>query len=90
MPQRRAVIGSAQGLHARPAAVFTKAAAAVGHPVSIGRIGQAPVTASSALMIMSLGLNHGDEVELTVDDAAPAGTIDELTALLAADLDSAS
>ncbi|MGV9869268.1 HPr family phosphocarrier protein [Rhodococcus koreensis] len=90
MPHRRATIGSAQGLHARPAAVFTQAAAAVGHPVTIGRVGQDPVMAASALMVMSLGLSQGEQVELVVDDAAPTGTIDELTALLEADLDAAS
>ena len=90
MPQRRTTIGSAQGLHARPAAIFSQAAAAVGFPVTIGRVGDELAGADSALMIMSLGLSRGDEVELHVDDAAPAGTIDELVALLEADLDNAA
>jgi phosphocarrier protein HPr len=90
MSQRRTTIGSAQGLHARPAALFSQAAMAVGFPVTIGRIGEEPIGAESALMIMSLGLSKGDEVELHVDDAAPAGTIDELVALLEADLDGAA
>ncbi len=90
MPQRRVVIASAQGLHARPATVFTQAAAAVGHPVLIGRAGQDPVPADSPLMVMSLGLQQGDEVDLVVDDGAPAGTLDNLVALLETDLDAAS
>ena len=90
MPQRRTTIGSAQGLHARPAAIFSQAAAATGFPIAIGRVGAEPVGADSALMIMSLGLGQGDEVELHVDDAAPDGTIDDLVALLEADLDSAA
>ena len=90
MPQRRTTIGSAQGLHARPAAIVSQAAGAVGFPVTIGRVGDELVGADSALMIMSLGLSRGDEVELHVDDAAPAGTIDELVALLEADLDNAA
>jgi phosphotransferase system HPr (HPr) family protein len=89
MSVRRTTIGSAQGLHARPASIFSQAAAAVGLPVMIGRVGEEAVGADSALMIMSLGLSRGDEVELHVDDAAPAGAIDELVALLEADLDRA-
>lgn len=78
------------GLHARPAALFTQAAAACGQRVTIGRDDQAAVDAASILMVMSLGLKHGEEVVLTVDadgaeDADSA--LDELAALLATDLD---
>jgi phosphocarrier protein len=80
---------SASGLHARPASRFTQAAAATGQPVTIGRDGQPGVMASSILMVMSLGLQHGEEVVLSADDAAAEAALDELAALLGTDLDAA-
>ncbi|MCG2799046.1 MAG: HPr family phosphocarrier protein [Cellulomonas sp.] len=87
MPTRVATIGSQSGLHARPAALFTQAAAAAGHEVSIGRDGGPAVPAASVLMVMSLGLKQGDRVVLSAPDDAADGALDELAALLARDLD---
>ena len=85
MSSRTVAVGSSAGLHARPATTLSKAAAAAGVPVTIGRVGEEPVKASSILLLMSLGLGHGEEVVLTVegDDAI----LDELAALVASDLD---
>lgn len=87
MSSRRATIRSASGLHARPASRFTQAAAATGHPVMLGRDGEPPVLAASILSVMSLGLRQGEEVVLSVDDAAADDALDALAALLATDLD---
>lgn len=89
MPRRRVEIATATGLHARPAALLTQAAAACGHPVRIGRVGQAPVDASSILMVMSLRLEHGDKVELSTESDAAQAVLDKLAALLETDLDAA-
>lgn len=78
---------AASGLHARPAARFTQAAAATGVPVTIGRPDAPPVLASSILLVMSLGLGHGEEVVLHAPDASGEPALDELAALLAVDLD---
>ena len=86
MATRLAIIGSSSGLHARPASLFTQAAAAAGHEVMIGREDGPAVPAQSVLMVMSLGLRHGDTVVLSADDAA-GPVLDDLVALLARDLD---
>ncbi len=78
---------AAAGLHARPAALFTQAAAASGQQVTIGRDGQAAVDAASILMVMSLGLKHGEEVVLGADSPAADAALDELADLLGTDLD---
>lgn len=87
MPTRVATIGSASGLHARPAALFTQAAAAAGHEVSIAREGGPAVPAASVLMVMSLGLKQGDQVVLSAPDEAAGAALADLADLLARDLD---
>ncbi|HEY0187993.1 MAG TPA: HPr family phosphocarrier protein [Cellulomonas sp.] len=87
MPHRHVVIASAAGLHARPAAALAKQVAAAGLPVTIGRPGAAPVSAASLLMVMGLGLRHGEEAELAADGPGADALLDELAALLSTDLD---
>lgn len=90
MPQRHVVVGSGSGLHARPAALFTKAAAASGVRPTIATAGGAPVDAASILMVMSLGVRHGDEVVLAAEGPDADAALDDLAALLASDLDAAT
>jgi phosphocarrier protein HPr len=89
MPQRRAIIGSAQGLHARPASRFTQAVAGSGHAVEVSRPDGTPVPAASLLLVMSLALRAGDEVVLSCADPAAEPALDELVALLESELDAA-
>ncbi|MEU8341394.1 phosphocarrier protein [Actinomadura meyerae] len=87
MPERSVVIGSAQGLHARPAQIFVRTAARQPVPVSI-RVGdRAPVPASSILGVLSLGAGPGTEVTLSADGDGAAAALDELAGLLSRDLD---
>lgn len=86
MPTRTVTVASSHGLHARPAAVFTQAAAAAGVPVHVAKAGRT-VNAASILGIISLGINHGDEVLLTVDGDDADGVLDQLTTLLTTDHD---
>ena len=87
MIERQVRIGSANGLHARPAKLFTKAAADSGVKITIEKAGGKAVNAASILAVISLGLANGDEVTLaTIDDEAGAA-LDTLVALLAADHD---
>ena len=78
---RTATVSAAEGLHARPAAEFAKAAAATGIPVTL-RFGTKTVNAASILGVLSLGVMQGDEVVLssTVRDAD--GALDALVTLL--------
>jgi phosphocarrier protein len=81
------VIASKVGLHARPAALFSKAAAAAVVPVTIRKGDGAPVPAASILSVLTLGANCGDEVVLEADGDGAEQVLDELVALLSRDLD---
>jgi phosphocarrier protein HPr len=87
VPERTAVVGSPVGLHARPAAVFVKAAAAAPIPVTIRKKHGIAVNAASILSIMTLGVSHGDEVVLAADGDRADAVLDALTDLLEQDLD---
>jgi phosphocarrier protein HPr len=84
MPTKTVVVGSAVGLHARPAAIISEAAGELGSEVLIGLPGEEGVDASSALLIMTLGAGNGDSVEVSGDDAA---AVDKIAALVEQDLD---
>jgi len=84
MPTKSVVVGSAVGLHARPAAIISEAAAELDHEVLIGIPGDEAVDASSALLIMTLGAAKGDTVEVTSDDQS---ALDTIAALVEKDLD---
>ena len=87
MPQRSVVIASSVGLHARPAALFTKAAAAAGIPVTIRKGDGAPVQASSIRSVLTLNVGHGDEVVLEAEGADADAVLDGLVELLQKDHD---
>ncbi|MDO9396141.1 MAG: HPr family phosphocarrier protein [Herbiconiux sp.] len=83
---RTVTIASRTGLHARPAALFVKAAAGSGQAVQIAApTGSA--NAASLLSLMALGIEHGAEVTVEVTGAEEERVADELAALLASDLD---
>jgi phosphocarrier protein HPr len=77
-------VGSAVGLHARPAAIISEAAGELGSEVLIGVPGGDPVDASSSLMIMTLGAGKGVPVEVSGEDQA---AVEKIAALVAQDLD---
>jgi phosphocarrier protein HPr len=85
--QRSVVIASKVGLHARPAALFTKAATAAGMPITIRKAGGEPVPATSILSVLTLNAANGDEVTLEAEGDGADLTLDQLVALLAQDLD---
>lgn len=87
MAERTVTVRSAVGLHARPAAVFTRAAEDAGIPVRIAKSGAAPQDASSILGVMTLGVKGGDKVTLYADGPRAEQVLDELADLLSQDLD---
>ncbi|HMG31833.1 MAG TPA: HPr family phosphocarrier protein [Jiangellaceae bacterium] len=87
MPERTAVVASTVGLHARPAAVFVKAAGEQPAKVRIRKGEGEPVDAASILGIMTLGVEHGDEVVLSAEGEGAEESLDALVALLERDLD---
>lgn len=87
MPERIVTVASRVGLHARPAAVFVKAASAAPIPVTIAKSGKEPVSARSILAVLGLDVRHGDQVVIAADGTGAESTLDELEALLSADLE---
>jgi phosphocarrier protein HPr len=65
--ERNVVVAAAQGLHARPAALFVAEAGKQPVPVTIRKVDGAPVPTSSILGVMALGAHHGDEVVLATE-----------------------
>jgi phosphocarrier protein HPr len=84
MAQRRVVVASKVGLHARPAALFVKAAGATGLPVTIAKDGAAPADARSILSVLSLDVRGGDEVVVSVVGEGAEAALDELASILSA------
>ncbi len=80
-------IGSAHGLHARPAKMFAQAAKDAGMPVTIAKDAGAPVNAASILGVIALGVEQGDYVTLTADGERPDDVLDTLADLLSTDHD---
>ena len=87
MPSRTVIVGSASGLHARPAALFVAAAGAQPVPVTIRTGDKKPVPARSMLSVLSLGAKFGTEVTIEAEGDGAEAALDELAALLARDLD---
>ena len=84
MPSKTVTVGSAVGLHARPAALIAEAVSKSGVPVTLATPGGNAIDAGSPLMIMTLGAKQGTEVTVSSDDAA---VLDRIADLVATDLD---
>lgn len=87
MAERRVVIASRVGLHARPAAQFVQAVSKAGRPVTIAARGGPAVDAGSILSVLTLNAAAGDEVVLQADGDGADTALDGLAELLARDLD---
>jgi phosphocarrier protein len=87
MPSRTVIVGSATGLHARPAAMFVAAASAAAVPVTIRTAGKRAVPARSMLSVLSLGARQGTEVILEAEGDGADAALADLADLLARDLD---
>lgn len=78
MPSTTVTVGSAIGLHARPAAIIAEAVVEAGVPVTLSMDGGEAVDAGSALMIMTLGAGNGAQVTVDSDDEAAMRKIADL------------
>lgn len=89
MVERRVVVGWADGLHARPAALFCRAAMATGVPMTVRRDEGAAVSAASMLGVMGLGAEQGDEVVLASESDGPdaESALDRLARLVSEGLE---
>lgn len=78
MPSRSVIVGSAVGLHARPAALIADVAGKLDAEVTLAVPGGEPVDAGSALLIMTLGAGQGDTVVVSSDDPEALATVARL------------
>lgn len=87
MASKTVTVGSAVGLHARPAAVIADAAAEYDDEILLTLVGDEDgeeADAASSLMIMALGAEKGDQVTVTSDNAE---AVEKIAALIETDLD---
>jgi phosphocarrier protein HPr len=87
MVERRAVVGSRVGLHARPASLFVQAVSRQSVPVMIAKPGGKAVTARSILSVLALNAKGGEEVVLSAEGEGADAVLDELVEFLRIDYD---
>lgn len=89
MSERTVVVASLVGLHARPASLFSQAAAQTGILVTLTNSAGRSVNAASILGVLSLGVNYGDRVTLSAGGEGSELALDTLVTMLETDLDQA-
>ncbi|MGJ7905087.1 HPr family phosphocarrier protein [Actinopolyspora sp. H202] len=87
MPERHVTVASKVGLHARPAAMLAKEAAAQSVKITIRKQETEPVEAASILGLMTLGAAYGDEVVLAADGEGANDALDRIAELVNSELD---
>lgn len=87
MPYKTVEVGSATGLHARPAALFVAAASEQPVEVTIRTAEKPAVPARSLLAVLALGATQGTEVTLEADGPEADAALEHLADMLARDLD---
>ncbi len=70
------------GLHARPAALFARAAAKASEEVTVSRPGGEPVNAKSILSVLSLDVRGGQEIVLRAAGDDGQVVLDSLVAVI--------
>ncbi|GLB63214.1 HPr kinase [Dietzia sp. NCCP-2495] len=83
MPSKTVIVGSSEGLHARPAGIIAEAAEKYDDDIII-TFDEEDADAASAMLIMALGAEKGASVIVASDSAA---AVDEIAALVEQDLD---
>ncbi|MCU1524651.1 MAG: HPr family phosphocarrier protein [Microbacteriaceae bacterium] len=87
MPERTVTVASSVGLHARPASLFSQAAAKAGVPVTLTSAAGKSVNAASILGVLSLGIGHGEVVTISAEGDDAETALDGLAEMLNTDLD---
>lgn len=86
MVSKTVTVGSAVGLHARPASLVAEAAGEYDDDIELTKVGgdDEPADAASAMMIMAMGAEKGDQVVVTSDNEE---AVEKIAALIEKDLD---
>lgn len=82
MAERNVTTPAGVGLHARPAAMFARAAAKAPIDVTVARPGGAPVNAKSILAVLSLDVRGGEEVVLRAEGDGAETVLADLVSVL--------
>ena len=81
MVERTVTIGNEVGLHARPAALFVKAATETGLDVQVVK-GDRVADARSLLSLLTLDVRQGDAIVLRAEGDGADAALDSLAAFL--------
>jgi phosphocarrier protein HPr len=81
VPEATVTLRNATGLHARPAKIFAKAAAASPATVVVSKDGR-EVNAKSVLSVLTLDCHQGDEIVIGTAGEAAEETLAELVRLV--------
>ena len=88
MASKTVIVGSAVGLHARPASIIADAAGEYDEDIFLSKVGEEddeePTDAASSLMIMAMGAEKGVQVVVTSDNAE---AVEKIAGLIERDLD---
>ncbi|WP_405144906.1 HPr family phosphocarrier protein [Sphaerisporangium sp. NBC_01403] len=84
MPERKVIVESQVGLHARPAATFVQTAAKAPIDVTVAKPGGAPVSAKSILSILALDVKNGEAIVIHAEGEGADQLLDELAAIVSA------
>ena len=78
------VVRNPSGLHARPAALFTRTAGGFTSKTTVENLdrGKGPVDAKSMLMLLTAGVSRDQRIRLTVDGPDEDAALDALVALI--------
>lgn len=82
MVSKTTVVKNPSGIHARPASLFVQEASKYESSITVGMVGGDAKDAKSILMVMSLGMACGCEIEIAADGADEAAAVDALVALI--------
>lgn len=84
MKSIRMTVNHPVGLHARPAARFVQASSGFQSKITVSNVtkSSAPVDAKSILMVLTLGVHQGYEIEIEADGVDENEALDALKALV--------
>jgi phosphocarrier protein HPr len=85
VPEAFVTLRNATGLHARPAKIFAKAAAAWQADVVVVKDGR-EVNAKSVLSVLTLDCHQGDEIVIRTEGEGADAALSDLVALVGAGL----
>ena len=81
MPEATVTLRNPTGMHARPAKVFARAAAATTADVTVAKDGR-EVNGKSVLSVLTLDCHQGDEIVIRTEGEGADAALDELVRLV--------